>query len=183
MRRLLIAAACSALMPLLLACSSTPLDTAPPGAFDLTGRWLLVADLSDAGPGPGAFDVSRPTPPASGNRNRRPRGGFAFIAHDFPVVRARWLNIEQNRDSMGIGYDRGAYRDISWGTRERGLWKVSTGWNDDGALVSRWRASDATASERYELSDGGRRLVIVLDVRAGSDQFSVRRVFTRESAG
>ena len=165
----------------LAACSSAPLDTAPPQRFDLSGRWLLLADLSDRGPGAAAYDISRPVEvdPAKRTRSRRFGGNFAFIAHDFPVIRASRMEIEQNRDSMGVAYDRGAYRDLSWGTRERGLWQVDTGWNDEGELVSRWNADDAKVLERYTLSSDAQQLTVTVEVSAGNDNFNIRRVFSR----
>ena len=176
---------CSLLVVWLGGCSAAPLDRTPPQRFNLSGQWLLLADLSDAGPGARAYDISEPVrvdPSASQRRSRRSRGRFAFIAHDFPVLNARRLEIEQNQDSMGISYDRGGYRDVSWGTRERGLWEVSSGWNDAGELESRWRASDATALENYALSADGDRLTITLNIRAGTDQFEVRRVYSRKDS-
>lgn len=89
------------------------------------------------------------------------------------------MTIEQNQDSMGIDYDRGRYRDVSWGERERGLWTVNTGWSDTGDLISRWRAADAKAQETYQLSADGRRLTVLLQVETGSDTLNLRRVYSK----
>lgn len=168
---------------LLAGCGSTPLDPKPPQRFDLSGTWLLQADLSDAPPGPRRFETA--PRPVSGNQrgSRRSgdgrRGGLAFVAHDFPVMVAERMTIEQNPDSMGVEYDRGRYRDISWGTRTRGLWEVDTGWDESGQLVQRWQASDASALEVMALSPDAQQLTVMLQIKAGEQNVEVRRVFSR----
>ncbi|MFK7914997.1 MAG: hypothetical protein AB8B93_13860 [Pseudomonadales bacterium] len=159
------------------------MDPQPPQRFDLSGTWLLQADLSDAPPNPKGFE-SPPPVPTDGQRARRrvvpgSRGGLAFVAHDFPVLKAQRMTIEQNRDSMGIEYDRGRYRDVSWGMRTRGLWDVDAGWNDAGQLVLRWKASDARAREVMALSANGQQLTVMLQIKAGEQNVDVRRVFSR----
>lgn len=172
------------ILALLGACKSAPLAKAPPNQFDLSGRWVLLADLSDLPPR-GRRLSDTPIPPQVESRQQRvqrgrqDRGGLAFVAHDFPVMAARRMTIEQNQDSMGIDYDRGRYRDVSWGERERGLWTVVTGWNEMGDLVSRWRASDATAQETYQLSTDGRQLTVLLAVKTGTDKLDLRRVYSK----
>ena len=166
------------------ACRAQPLDSAPPATFDLSGRWVLLADLSDAPPNGRRLSTSQAGPQPESRqrrtqRSRRDRGGLAFVAHDFPVMSAQRMTIEQNQDSMGIDYDRGRYRDLSWGEKERGLWKVVTGWNDIGDLVSRWSAEDADAQETYQLSDDGQRLTVLLAVETGSDKLKLRRVYSK----
>jgi hypothetical protein len=171
------------LLLLLGACSAAPLDPSPPQGFDLAGDWVLQADLSDAAPGPHQLEAPPPPIPGSsrGNRGGRqsPRGGLAFVAHDFPVLKARRMTIEQNPDSMGIEYDRGRYRDVSWGERTRGLWTVQAGWDDAGELVIRSDASDAKAVERYLLSSNGETLTVLVRIDAGSQKVDVQRVYTR----
>ncbi len=87
--------------------------------------------------------------------------------------------IEQNADSMGIEYDRGAYRDISWGERSRGLWTVTTGWDEEGQLVVRSKAKDADAVEVMSLSAGAQTLTVNLRIKAGEQNVDVRRVFSK----
>jgi hypothetical protein len=169
---------------LLNACKASPLASTAPAKFDLTGRWVLLAYQSD-NPPKGRRLNTTPVPPRPENRrqrvqrNRRDQGGLAFVAHDFPVMSAQRMIIEQNQDSMGIDYDRGRYRDLSWGERERGLWKVVTGWTETGDLVSRWRADDAKAQETFQLSADGQRLTVLLDVQTGSDKLNLRRVYSK----
>lgn len=164
-------------------CSSQPLDAQPPQRFDLSGTWLLQADLSDAPPNPKGFEPRSPTAGGSGRGGRRGasrrRGGLSFVAHDFPVLVAERMTIEQNPDSMGIDYDRGGYRDVSWGMRTRGLWEVDTGWDESGQLVQRWKASDAQALEVMTLSPDRQQLSVVLQIKTGEQDVEVRRVFSR----
>ncbi len=94
-------------------------------------------------------------------------------------MHAKRMTIEQSGDSMGIDYDRGRYRDLSWGERERGLWTINTGWNEAGELVSRWRADDAVAVETFQLAGSGKRLTVLLDVTTGSDRINLRRVYEK----
>lgn len=149
---------------LLAGCGSTPLETEAPPAFDLNGDWLLVPELSDP-------------PPMI--RALRARGvDMAFATQDFPVLTATRLTVEQNRDSMGVRYDGSDYRDVSWGTRQRGLWEVDAGWQD-GVLVILSEAHDAKASERFSLKDGGGTLVVEVMVESGREKLISTRTFTR----
>jgi len=154
---LLIAAALT-----LAGCGSVPLETRAPAGFDLSGRWQLVDALSD---------------PAPAGRPLRRRGfSLAFAAADFPVLQARRLSIEQNRDSMGVNYDGDDYRDVSWGERQRGLWQVNAGWLD-GALMILSEAPDAEAREVLRLD--GDRLVVNVEVSSGGETLTRTRVFER----
>jgi hypothetical protein len=104
---------------------------------------------------------------------------LAFITRDFPVLQAREMRIEQNRDSMGIRYDTGDYRDVSWGTRRRGLWEVRAGWHE-GSLYILSDAVDAEATEIMTLSDAGHRMDVRVQVQSGGDDVEVVRVFRRD---
>lgn len=149
---------------LLSACGSLELDYNRPEGFDLTGTWHLIEDASG-------------TPPSQ--RRLRSRGGMlAFVTSDFPVLHAREMRIEQSRDSMGIRYDTGDYRDVSWGSRRRGLWEVRAGWHE-GALYILWDAVDAEAIEVFTLSDGGRRLDVRVHIESGGNDIEVVRAFRR----
>lgn len=160
MRRLLLLAA----TPLICACAGVTLEPDPPPGFDLTGQWVLQADASEVAPT---------------RRRLRANGGMlAFVTQDFPVLRATAMSIEQSADSMGIRYDTGDYRDVSWGTRQRGLWEVRAGWNE-GDLLILSEASDAQASETLTLTNEGRRLEVAIAVKAGSGDVKLTRVFLR----
>ena len=148
----------------LTACGRIQLDPQRPADFDLTGTWVLVEEASEA-------------PPST--RRLRSRGGMlAFIIQDFPVLRAREMRIEPSGDSMGVRYIPGGYRDVSWGTRTRGLWEVRAGWHE-GSLVILSVADDARARETLTLSADGRRLDVAVRIDARGEDLDVVRVFRR----
>ena len=149
---------------LAVACTSVQLDASPPAGFDLSGRWTLVPPASETAP--------------SVRRLRAQGGMLSFVTQDFPVLRATEMVIEQSRDSMGIRYDVGDYRDISWGTRQRGLWEVRAGWHE-GTLMILSKASDADARETLRLSADGRQLTIDVRISATGDDLNLTRVFRR----
>ncbi|MFU8813945.1 MAG: hypothetical protein ACNA7W_01280 [Pseudomonadales bacterium] len=158
-------AAGAGVLCLLAACSNVPLEPRPPDGFDLSGSWVLVPEDSGTPPEP---------------RTLRARGGMlSFITQDFAVLRAQELRIEQGPGSMGIYYDGRDYRDISWGTRRRGLWEVTAGWHE-GSLIIRSDASDADASETLALSPDGQRLRVDVQIKSRSENVAVTRVFRRQ---
>ncbi len=169
----------------LAACSTTP-DLSSSQQFDLTGTWLLVADESDAPPDPEdemnrvGRGAVRAATPRSAHRTRIDSAVFAFMSHDFPVLEARRMRIEQNRDSMGIDYDPGTYRDVTWGERQRGVWQVFAGWDETGALVIDSRGNDIRAVERMNLRPEG---LLEIDVRIKADRrdIDVVRVYRRQN--
>ncbi len=145
-------------------CSAVQLEDSPPPDFDLSGHWTLVAPASETAPS---------------RRHLRAQGGMlAFVTQDFPVLRATEMVIEQSRDSMGIRYDDGDYRDISWGTRQRGLWEVRAGWHE-GELFILSEARDADARETLRLSPDGRQLTIDVRISSTGDDLSLTRVYRR----
>lgn len=149
---------------LVTGCSGIVLTPTAPPDFDISGDWELVEDLSD---------------PAPQTQDLRRRGlAISFVAQDFPILSANTMSVEQNSDSMGVRFDQGNYRDVSWGTRERGLWKINAGWKD-GQLYIISKASDAKATETLRLESGGERLVVNIDIKADSESISVTRVFRR----
>ncbi len=149
---------------LVAACAGNPLDYTPAAGFDISGDWLLVPEISGAPP----------------PRNQlRARGSMmAFVSQDFPVLRARRLHIEQNRDSMGVTFDGSRYRDVSWGVRQRGLWNVEAGWLE-GALVIVSDAKDGEARETIMLSPDRQMLTIDIELKAGRENLALTRIFTR----
>lgn len=167
------------------ACSSTPdLSTRVQPGFDLSGDWVLDRSRSDATP-----DTRRVVDEMDREMLRRERGFntrreiadsavFAFIAQDFPVLRANTLSIEQQADSMGIRYEPGGYRDVTWGERTRGLWTVSAGWDDEGSFVIHSDSDDIQALERHLLLDAS-TLQVLLRVRADGGDLDLVRTFVR----
>jgi hypothetical protein len=149
---------------LMAACGGVPLQPNAPRDLDLSGSWRLIAGASG-------------TPPSA--QALRARGGMiAFVTDDFPVLRAEELLIEQNPGSMGIYFDGRNYRDVSWGTRRRGLWEVDAGWHD-GSLIILSKARDASARETLTLSPDGQRLRVDIEVKSGRETVAVNRVFGR----
>lgn len=155
------------LLCLLGGCASgVVLDHTPPANFNLGGVWLLDPLDSD---------------PAPKTQQLRKRGfGIAMAAQDFPVLQTRRMRIEQSHDSVGIEYDGGAYRDLSWGVRRRGLWEVNAGWEEDGQLLILSQAADAEARETLRLSNDGQRLVVHIEVSADRQSLALVRTFIRQ---
>lgn len=146
----------AAFLLLAAGCGSVPLDAAAPAQFDLNGRWVLDSKLSDSS---------------------RPRGR-GFIEQDFPLLVSREMRIEQDPGSMGIDYEGGSYRDVTWGERRRGVWEVRAGWRD-GTLYIYSKAPDISAMETWQLSADGEQLSIQISVRGGAEGGEYRRVFRR----
>ena len=170
---------------LLWGCSSNPrLDIEVPQNFDLSGQWLLNPTLSDRPPNTRRLmDSAERDAIRRGPSRRPPRGSsLAFITHDFPVLNAQSMVIEQNRDSMGVRFDRGEYRDVSWGERKRGLWEVSAGWYK-GDLVILSESNDAKAQETISLSDNGQTMVVFVVVKSEGEDFISTRTFERVPSG
>lgn len=146
--------------------SGVVLDPNPPQNFRLGGVWLLDPLDSD---------------PAPKSQQLRKRGfGIAMAAQDFPVMHTRRMRIEQSADSVGIEYDDGEYRDLTWGVRQRGLWEVNAGWEEDGRLLILSQAADAKARETLQLMDAGRRLVVNIEVSADGQRLTLLRTFIRQ---
>ena len=91
---------------------------------------------------------------------------------------ARQMRIEQNADSMGIDFEEGNYRDVTWGKRDRGLWQVNAGW-EEGLLYIYSKASDGSAVEVYRLEEAGTRLVINIEIQTDRERMRLIRVFDR----
>ncbi|MGE0624745.1 MAG: hypothetical protein AB7I04_03870 [Pseudomonadales bacterium] len=153
--RLLVTLPAAVLLALATGCGSVPLDGAAPEQFDLNGRWVLDANRS------------------SGTQPR----GRGFIEQDFPLLVSREMHIEQDARSMGIEYDRGSYRDVTWGERRRGVWEVRAGWRE-GSLYIYSEAPDISAMEVWQLSADGDELSIQISVRGGVEG-QYQRVFRR----
>jgi hypothetical protein len=146
------------------ACGARAPATSLPAGFNLTGTWALLAAESDI-------------PPTL--IQLRARGGWLhLVVQDFPIIAAQRVRIEQDASSMGMSFDDGAWRDVSWGERERGLWTIQAGWLEDG-LVILSRAEDASARETYQQSADGRQLTVRIELEAGGEDILLRRVYQR----
>jgi hypothetical protein len=169
----------------LSACSSSPrLSTEMQPGFNLSGHWRLDIGRSDATPDARSvvdeMDRRMLGRPGLRNPDEEIRDGavFAFIGQDFPVLKAHTLEIEQQQDSMGIRYEPGGYRDISWGERTRGLWKITSGWDDNGDFVIHSDSEDIVAEERLVMLDD-QSLQVRLRVRADGGDLDLIRTFVR----
>ena len=167
---------------LLTSCGGIELNEQNPANVRLTGTWQLNTAASDATP-----DLKDGLRLAKG-RKRNPsairireiRGalgsGLAFIVHDFQVLSANRLEIELNHDSMGIQYEPGVYRDVSWGQRDRNLWEVYAGW-EGNELVVISTANDMRVVERH--ARRGDELHVSILIKADKEERTLKRVFTR----
>ena len=169
-----------ALLILLAGCGGVPLDETNPAEVDLSGTWVLNFSASDVVPD---LRNARParrggTPSVRQEALRIATGsGLAFVAHDFQVLRADRLEIEQSRDSMGVQYTPGQYRDVSWGERQRGLWEVRAGWQE-AELVVISEARDLRVIERMQLLDA-ERLKVAIYIMADGEEREYVRTFDR----
>lgn len=167
------------LLGLLTACSNVELNEINPVGVNLSGEWVLDFTDSDAAPDlREGLHGSKKRPRHTEHRTQALEmangSALAFIVHDFQILRADKIEIEQNRDSMGIQYHPGVYRDLTWGERQRGLWEVYAGWEDtDLVIIS--KANDMLVTERLSRIDN--RLWVVVTVDADGDERSFSRVF------
>ncbi len=167
---------------LLNGCGGIELNEQNPANIRLTGDWVLDASASDSTP-----DLKNGLKPRrtrsrdqTAIRQREIRGalgsGFAFIVHDFQILSAKRIEIELNHDSMGIQYEPGVYRDVSWGQRDRSLWSVYAGWEED-ELVIISPANDMRVVERH--ARRGNELHVSISIKADKEERTLNRVFTR----
>lgn len=163
-------------------CGSVPLDPEAPTGFDLNGHWVINRALSDPPPNERRLQAEADRALVDMGRmgQRRRMGMLAFVTADFPVLASKSMIIEQDPQSMGIRYANGAYRDVSWGQRQRGLWEVNAGWTEEGLVIAS-RADDASATETLRLRKDGRQLAITIEIKSAGDALSAVRVFDRVS--
>ena len=163
----------------LLACSGIDLEEVNPQGVDLTGTWILDEGASDSTDGLRSKQRRRSDNQVVERRReivRAAGSGLAFVTHDFQVLTADRITIEQNHDSVGIAHKPGVYRDVSWGERQRGLWEVYAGWeNSDLVIIS--KAPDLSVFERYKAAR--QKLVVEVTIEADGDNRTINRVFTR----
>ena len=160
---------------LLPAC--TALDSDVPRGFDLTGDWVLDRAASDAPPDLEAIRRREDRDVVRG-RQSDAAASAAFAVQDFPVLTATRLEIEQDDESMGIRYDGVVYRDVTWGERERDLWKVRAGWNE-GDLVVRSERGGIRGREEFALQRNGTRLRVTVSIETGGQDVRSVRVYRR----
>ena len=162
------------------ACGGLNLETTPSQPTNLSGLWQLDVGASDSSEGL----KNRPSRGLGRNQSVREeiqrisRGsGLAFIAQDFQVLKAKRLKIEQGSDSMGVQHWPGVYRDVTWGERERGLWTVYAGWEQNDLLIQS-TTKDMRVLERYQLINNG-QLRVLITVKADGETKELQRLFRR----
>ena len=162
------------------ACGGLNLETTPSQPTNLSGLWQLDVGASDSSEGL----KNRPSRGLGRNQSVREeiqrisRGsGLAFIAQDFQVLKAKRLKIEQGSDSMGVQHWPGVYRDVTWGQRERGLWTVYAGWEQNDLLIQS-TTKDMRVLERYQLIKNG-QLRVLISVKADGETKELQRFFRR----
>ena len=173
----------SALIALFQAgCSSNYLAPSSETNVDLRGYWEIEHESSD--------DVRKLMEKESDNADRSTnlrneiqrllRGsGLALVRQEFGVLSADSMSIEADQFSFGFDYEPGTYRDVSLGRKERGIWKVYSGWDSDVFTVES-TSSDIRVVERY-LMKTDEKLIVDFMVRADGNNVELKRVFKRRS--
>ena len=161
-------------------CGGLNLGLTPTQPTNLSGTWQLDTAASDSADGL----KGRPSPRLERNETVRDeiqrisRGsGLEFIAQDFQVLKAKRLKIEQGSDSMGVQHWPGVYRDVTWGQRERGLWRVYAGWERNDLLIQS-TTRDMRVLERYQLINNT-QLRVQITVRADGQTKELQRLYRR----
>ena len=103
--------------------------------------------------------------------------GIALVRQEFGVLSADSMSIEADQLSFGFDYEPGTYRDVSLGRRDRGIWKVYSGWDSDVFTVES-TSSDIRVVERYSV-EADEKLIVDFMVRADGNNVELRRVFKR----
>ncbi len=161
-------------------CGGLNLESKPARPTNLSGTWQLDTAASDSADGL----KGRPSRRLERNETVRDeiqrisRGsGLEFIAQDFQVLKAKRLKIEQGSDSMGVQHWPGVYRDVTWGERERGLWRVYAGWERNDLLIQS-TTRDMRVLERYQLINNT-QLRVQITVRADGQTKELQRLYRR----
>ena len=162
------------------ACSSNYLAPRSETNVDLRGYWEIESVSSD--------DVRKLMEKESDTTGRGTnlrkeihrliRGsGIALVRQEFGVLSADSMSIEADQLSFGFDYEPGTYRDVSLGRRDRGIWKVYSGWDSDVFTVES-TSSDIRVLERYSV-EADEKLIVDFMVRADGNNVELRRVFKR----
>lgn len=169
----------------LAGCGAAPLSSDIPYGFDLSGEWQLVVDESDEPPDLSEV-MSKQLNLARRGRSVDVVSSLAFADKDFPVLRSSEMNIEQDANSIGIGYSSGGYRDYSWSRiggdtsevkRIEG-WQYVAGWNE-GTFTLRLSRASIRGVEEYRLTQHNRRLEVTVSIETSKDKYKLVRVFER----
>ena len=176
--------------PLLLAliavsqagCSSNYLAPSSEANVDLRGYWeidLVSSDDMRKLMGKGSDNADRGTNLRKEIQRLLRGSGIALVRQEFGVLSADSMSIEADQFSFGFDYEPGTYRDVSLGRRDRGIWKVYSGWDSDVFTVESI-SSDIRVVERY-LMKADEKLIVDFMVRADGNNVELKRVFKRRS--
>ena len=163
------------------ACSSNYLAPRSETNVDLRGYWEIERVSSD--------DVRKLVEKESDDADRSTNlrkeiqrllkgSGIALVRQEFGVLSADTMLIEADQFSFGFDYGPGTYRDVSLGRRDRGIWKVYSGWDSDVFTIDS-TSSDIRVVERY-LVEANVKLIVDFSVRADGNNVELKRVFKRQ---
>ena len=163
-------------------CSSNYLALSSETNVDLRGYWEIERVSSD--------DVRKLMEKERDNSDRGTnlrkevqrllRGsGIALVRQEFGVLSADSMSIEADQFSFGFDYEPGIYRDVSLGRKEKGIWKVYSGWDSDVFTVES-TSSDIRVVERYSI-EVDEKLIVDFMVRADGNNVELKRVFKGRS--
>ena len=163
-------------------CSSNYLAASAETNIDLRGYWEIENASSD--------DVQKLMQKESDDADRSTNlrkeiqrllkgSGIALVRQEFGILSADTMLIEADQFSFGFDYEPGTYRDVSLGRRDRGIWKVYSGWNSDVFTIDS-TSSDIRVVERYSMEANG-KLIVDFSVRADGNNVELKRVFKRQS--
>ena len=169
------------LVTCVIGCSNLKLASKPTTAVPLSGVWLIDATASDdiAGamrPDKQLLGKGRLSTRSEIERIRR-GSGLAIVADGFQILDANTIEIEVGSDSMGVQHRPGVYRDVSWGIKERGIWRIHAGW-EENVLVIASKTNGIDVLERYQLVDND-QLMVRLDIQADGNKRAIALVFRR----
>jgi len=165
----------------LCGCAGENLSPVNPVGVDLGGAWIVdfgeSGTVADLGPR-GSVDL-RPGSRMTRQKVIRMATGsdLEFVSADFQVLKADKLDIELSRESMGIRYFPGVYRDVTWGERERGLWTVNAGWDEQRLLIIS-KASGLRVVETLQLTQPN-QLTVQVDIKFDGGERQLTRVYNR----
>lgn len=174
--------AVAAMVGFMAGCSGLQLESAPSRTVALSGIWVVDSAASDdvdsaLRPDARRGDAGKRLSTEAEIRRIRLGSGLAFVAQDIQVLQAQRLEIELAPDSMGVQHFPGVYRDVSWGIKERGIWQVHAGWQQD-VLVIASQTKGIEVLERYQLR-GADRLFVSVDIRADGNHRLVNLALRR----
>jgi hypothetical protein len=162
-------------------CQSIDLEQKPVREVQLSGMWTVDQNVSQDLENFTKAPSDRPGAKLSVREEIRRIGmgsGFAFVVQGFQVISANKMIIEQDNTSMGVNYDPGTYRDVTWGDRDRDIWRIRAGWQE-ADLVILSVAQNLRVLERYRLVQRN-RMQVRIEVQADGVKRELTRFFDRK---